>query len=175
MKIWFKDHYRKMKMRSSLPKVKMIRLVERVLIKMGERSAEVGLILTGDAEIRRLNRQYRGIDQPTDVLAFPMREKREPSGQQPVARDKNKITDIWQLDTGHYLLGDVVISVPTAKRQATEQGHPLEQEIAVLMIHGLLHLMGYDHERSQTAARAMKRKERELFRAVYELIHFGNR
>jgi rRNA maturation RNase YbeY len=161
-----------MKMRSAPLKKEMVLLVKRVLGKMGEPYAEVGLVLTGDAEIRRLNRRYRGIDRSTDVLAFPMREKREPGGQWPVASNKNKITGIWSalggLDTGHNLLGDVVISVPTARRQAMEHGHPLEQEITVLMIHGLLHLMGYDHERSRAASRTMKRKERELFRAVYK-------
>jgi len=139
-------------MRSRPPKAEIIRLVERVLIKMGERSAEVGVVLTGDAEIQRLNRQYRRMDQPTDVLAFALRE----DSFTPQPRGLHR-----------HLLGDVVISVPTARKQATEQGHSLEQEIAVLIIHGLLHLMGYDHERSPVAARAMKRKERELFRAVY--------
>jgi rRNA maturation RNase YbeY len=151
MKIWFKDHYRRTKKGSGLPQAKVIGLVERVLIEMGERSAEVGLVLTGDAEIRRLNRRYRGINQPTDVLAFALRE--DPFF-------------LYPMGLHPHLLGDVVISVPTARRQATEQGHSLEQEIVALMIHGLLHLMGYDHERSQAAARAMKRKERELFKTI---------
>ena len=131
MKIWFKDRYHRVKIRSTV----MIRLVEKVLGEMGEPLTEVGLVLTGDTEIRRLNRQYRGIDRPTDVLAFPMREKRESSDS---------------------LLGDVVISIPTARKQALQQGHSLQQELALLIIHGLLHLLGYDHERSVAEARVMK-------------------
>lgn len=142
MKIWFKNHYRRVKIRSTV----MIRLVEKVLGEMGEPSAEVGLVLTGDPEIRRLNWQYRGIDRPTDVLAFPMREKRESS---------------------YYLLGDVVISIPTARKQALQQGHSLQQELALLIIHGLLHLLGYDHERSVADARVMKRKEKKLLKAIF--------
>ncbi len=155
MKIWFKNHYRRVKIRSA----EMIRLVEKVLSEMGEHSAEVGLVLVGDTEMRGLNRQYRGIDQPTDVLAFPMREKGK-SG------DKNKITGIWQPDTTLDLLGDVVISIPTARKQAFQQGHSLQQEMTVLMIHGLLHLLGYDHERSIADAGVMKRKEKKLLQAV---------
>jgi len=141
MKIWFKNHYHRVKIRSTV----MIRLVEKILGEMGEPSTEVGLVLTGDTEIRRLNRQYRGIDRPTDVLAFPMREKRESSD---------------------YLLGDVVISIPTARKQALQQGHSLQREMTVLIIHGLLHLLGYDHERSVAEARVMKRKEKRLLQAV---------
>ena len=144
----------------------MILLVEKVLDEMGEHSAEVGLVLIGDTEMLHLNRQYRGIDRSTDVLAFPMREKGESSGQRPVASDKNKITDIWYLDTGHDLLGDVVISVPTARKQALQQGHSLQREMTVLIIHGLLHLLGYDHERSVADARVMVRKEKKLLQLV---------
>jgi rRNA maturation RNase YbeY len=140
--------------------VKMIRLVERVLSEMGEDSAEVGIVLVGNARMQSLNRQYRGINQPTDVLAFSMRENKESAGR------KNRTTGIGRLDTGHDLLGDVVISVPTAKKQALQQGHSLQQEMTVLMIHGLLHLLGYDHERSMADARVMKRKEKKLLQVV---------
>jgi probable rRNA maturation factor len=64
------------------------------------------------------------------------------------------------------LLGDVVISVPRAAKQATEQGHPVKHELAVLLIHGILHLLGYDHERSEPEARRMRRKERALLLAL---------
>ncbi len=147
MKIWFKDRYRRVKIRSS----EMIRLAEKVLDEMGEHSAEVGLVLVGDTEIRGLNRQYRGIDQSTDVLAFALREDSFPLHSKGLHR---------------HLLGDVVVSVPTAKRQAAEQGHSLQQEMTVLMIHGLLHLLGYDHERSIADAGVMKRKEKKLLQAV---------
>ncbi len=157
MKIWFKDRYHRMKIQSR----QMIQLVEKLLGEMGEYSAEVGLVLVGDTEMRRLNRQYRGLDQSTDVLAFPMRGKGESS-------NKKKMTGIWQLDTSYSLLGDVVISVPAARKQALQQGHSLQREMTLLMIHGLLHLLGYDHEQSVADARAMKRKEKKLLQMVSE-------
>lgn len=156
MQIWFKDRYRKIKIRSG----EMIRLVEKVLSEMGEHSVEVGLTLVGDTEMQGLNRQYRGIDQPTDVLAFPMRGKGKTRGK------NNKMSDLGQPDTGHSLLGDIVISVPTARKQAFQQGHSLQREMTVLIIHGLLHLLGYDHERSIFEARMMKRKEKKLLQVV---------
>jgi probable rRNA maturation factor len=101
-------------------------------------SGQVSVLLTTDGGIRRLNRQFRGIDRPTDVLSFP-------AGAGIHAREK--------------LAGDLAISVPTARRQAIEQGHRLAVEIKVLILHGLLHLAGYDHE-SDTGQ--MARCERAL-------------
>lgn len=99
---------------------------------LGER-VEVGLTLTGDAEIHALNRDYRRKDKPTDVLAFAMRE------------------GDGVLDPG--LLGDVVISVATARRQQKQRGRRgLEQEIAFLWSHGLCHLLGYDHNDDEEEA-----------------------
>jgi probable rRNA maturation factor len=86
-----------------------------------------------------LNRQYRGKDKPTDVLSFPL-------------------ADEWQ----PCLLGDVVISVETATRQARRRGHSLREELQTLLIHGILHLLGYDHEISRSEAIRMHRKEREV-------------
>jgi rRNA maturation RNase YbeY len=70
-------------------------------------------------------------------------------------------------ESSDYLLGDVVISIPTARKQALQQGHSLQQELALLIIHGLLHLLGYDHERSVAEARVMKRKEKKLLKAIF--------
>jgi len=91
--------------------------------------------------MRRLNREYRGKDRATDVLAFPLAE-----GGRPV----------------HGLLGDVVICMPVAWRQARARGHSLARETTVLLVHGLLHLAGFDHERSEAEARRMRRMERRL-------------
>ena len=94
--------------------------------------------------MRGLNRRYRKKDRTTDVLAFPMREG----------------------ETGFCstMLGDVVISIPTARRQALEAGHSLNDEVAALLVHGILHLCGYDHERSgEEEARRMEAREKELF------------
>ena len=96
----------------------------------------VTVLLTTDAAIRRLNRRFRGKNQATDVLSFPAAE---------VSRGE--------------VAGDLAISVETARRQAVEQGHALGTEIKVLMLHGLLHLAGYDHEND---AGEMARRERRL-------------
>ncbi|MGA8090087.1 MAG: rRNA maturation RNase YbeY [Terracidiphilus sp.] len=104
----------------------------------------VSVLLTTDAAIRRLNRQFRGKNKATDVLSFPA-----------AAPGPLKIA------------GDLAISIPTARRQAEERGHSLAIEIKVLMLHGLLHLAGYDHE---TDAGQMARREQSL-RAALRLPH----
>lgn len=93
---------------------------------------ELSLRLTNDAEIKVLNHQYRQQDKPTDVLAFAALEADFPMNEE--MRSQLPL-----------YLGDIVISVDTANRQATEQGHPLQTELAWLATHGLLHLLGWDH------------------------------
>ena len=100
--------------------------------------------------MRRLNREYRKKDRATDVLAFPIREAVMPRGVRAV---------------GH-MLGDVVISLPTAVRQAKEAGRSLDDELAMLLVHGVLHLCGYDHERNEREAARMARRERTLLRMI---------
>jgi probable rRNA maturation factor len=92
---------------------------------------EVNLVLTGDARIHELNRDYRGMDKPTDVLSFSQIEG---------------VGGFVAAPSGRLALGDVVISVDTAARQAAEQGHSLQAELNHLAVHGALHLLGYDHE-----------------------------
>jgi probable rRNA maturation factor len=118
-------------------------LGERVLRRLKgaafARKAEVSLLLCPDKLIRRLNGRWRGLDKPTDVLSFPQLEG-ERSPQPPGAPCP---------------LGDVVISLPTARRQAKAAGKALREELALLWVHGLLHLLGYDH--------ATKREEKRMF------------
>ncbi len=109
------------------------------LRKMGVSRAELSLALVDDSRIRELNRRYRNQDKPTDVLSFPL--------QDPLWPD---------------LLGDVVISVDTARRQAERRKVSVAEEIQTLLVHGILHLLGYDHEVSRAEAVRMQRKEREL-------------
>lgn len=127
-------------------------LAERVLTAAGAPRAGLGLLLIGDRSMRRLNREYRRKDRTTDVLAFPL-------APTPALSRKGG-------GLGWGLLGDVVISFPQAARQAARAGHPLERELAVLVTHGVLHLLGYDHERSAREARRMRRKERAVLRAL---------
>jgi len=101
----------------------------------------VSIALVGDAAIRRLNRQYRRIDRVTDVLSFPA--SRPPHSQTPV------------------FLGDLAIALAVARRQARQQGHALSRELRILALHGLLHLLGYDHE---TDRGEMQRLEERLRR-----------
>jgi rRNA maturation RNase YbeY len=121
---------------------------ERLLEALRLQRAELSLVLVSDRVMHALNREWRGKDRPTDVLAFPQHDG---------AR-----TGL----PGERLLGDVVISIDTARTQAAEIGHPLRAEGERLLVHGLLHLLGYDHERSTAEARRMQRKERALLRAL---------
>jgi probable rRNA maturation factor len=96
-----------------------------------ESKAELSIVLTGDAQVKKLNRIYRGKNKTTDVLSFPLLEgKTFPVGQRKTIA-----------------LGDVVVNVPQTKRQALEAGKPFKAELALLVVHGVLHLLGYDHMR----------------------------
>jgi probable rRNA maturation factor len=107
-------------------------------------------VLTGDGEMRRLNKAYRGKDGTTDVLSFPLLEgKRLAAG-----------------GTGTLPLGDVVVSLPQAARQAKARGAAARDEVALLLVHGILHLLGYDH--------ATKPQERRMFGLQERLLRFFN-
>jgi probable rRNA maturation factor len=101
------------------------------------------VLIVGDRAMRTLNREYRGKDRTTDVLSFPMREG-EHARLQP------------------HLLGDIVLSLPAAARQARAGGETLRAEVDRLVVHGFLHLLGYDHERGGAEARRMEARERRL-------------
>ena len=113
------------------------------------RNRSFDILITGDAELRRLNRDFRGKDYPTDVLSFPAMVGQASACQRPLA--------------GASFLGDLAISLGRARAQAREFGHAIEQEIQILMLHGVLHLMGHDHETDSGAmARAEKRWRAKL-------------
>ena len=110
---------------------------------------EVSLVFTDSETIKQLNRDYRGVDEPTDVLAFYMLPRKE-------------VDDSFALPPdGVTRLGEVIISYPQSVEQAKEQGHSPERELALLVIHGILHLLGYDHEEPEEESK-MREKEREL-------------
>ena len=90
-----------------------------------DREIEVTLVITDDTQIRDLNKQFRGMDSVTDVLSFP--------------------SDEIDLDTGKPYLGDILISLSQAHLQALQAGHPVESELQLLTVHGMLHLLGFDH------------------------------
>ncbi|HAN92410.1 MAG: rRNA maturation RNase YbeY [Nitrospira sp.] len=120
-------------------------LATHVLQAVGEAEALLSLEIVGDVRMRRLNRTFRHRDKTTDVLAFATREGPGPPSS---------------------LLGDVVISLPQAIRQACGHEQGVDHELAVLLIHGILHLCGYDHERSDAEAQRMSRREKAVLRAV---------
>jgi rRNA maturation RNase YbeY len=107
----------------------------------------LSVLFVGDRAMRTLNHTWRNKDRTTDVLSFPLREGRF-------------------LHIQPDMLGDIVISVPVAERQADEAGHSLAVELELLLVHGLVHLLGYDHEQGPGQARAMERKERQLLKRL---------
>ena len=119
----------------------------KILELVKQDHAELSVALIGNAEMRKLNARYRRKNYPTDVLSFPA-ARGTPDGVR--------------------LLGDVVISVDKAKEQARERGRSLDDEMTTLLIHGVLHLLGYDHERSAKDARIMGRLEKKLFLVLCE-------
>ena len=122
--------------------------IGHVLDKLEETDCELSLLLTDDVKIQELNRTYRDLDKATDVLSFP--------------QDEDAVNE-----AGDTLLGDVVISVETAARQAKEHHLNFNEELILLAIHGILHLLGYDHERSPQDARIMQDKTQVVFETLY--------
>jgi len=125
--------------------------IERIAGKLLEREnlpgeIEISVLFTDNEGIRQLNREYRGIDTPTDVLSFPLSTPEEL---------------VQAPEETEVLLGDVVISVETAREQARQQGHSIKRESALLLTHGLLHLLGYDHGSEEERER-MRQMESEV-------------
>lgn len=139
--------------RTRIPKVNPVSVVKfasAILSAVGEQDSDMSVTFVGDQRMRRLNRQYRHKDRTTDVLAFAFRDAHLPIRMRMNASP----------------LGDVVIAMPTAIRQARAASRSLGEEMAVLLIHGILHLCGYDHEASEKEARRMRWRERILLQQV---------
>ena len=125
-----------------------LKKITAAILKALERSqAELSIALVGDKEMRPLNAKYRKKNKTTDVLSFP--------ADNPATAKR-------------VLLGDVIISVEQARRQAKERNHSLKREMVILLIHGILHLLGYDHERSRRQAKIMADLEVKLFNLLCE-------
>jgi probable rRNA maturation factor len=139
-------YYRNDVRRSGIDGRALTATAQRLLVEVGEADSALSLSLVSDNAIRALNLEYRGRDAATDVLSFPL----DPAPKWPVPEP---------------LLGDVVISVETARRQAAAYDASLQREIYRLLIHGLLHLMGHDHE-ALGERRTMQREERRLADAI---------
>lgn len=129
-------------------RVMLSSVIKRALADEGlEGKSEVSVVITDDEEIQRLNATYRGVNRPTDVLAFPL---------------KQSTADFVEPPDGVLHLGDVVVSFPRAAEQAADYGHSLDRELSYLAVHGLLHLLGYDHEEGQEQAQMRAKEETSL-------------
>lgn len=121
--------------------------------------AEVNVILTGNEEIHQINREHRQIDRPTDVLSFPMVDYDMPA-------DFSHVEELEQVyfnpETGELMLGDIIISVDKVLEQAECYGHSNERELAFLIAHSMLHLMGYDHMEEEERIEMERRQEEIL-------------
>ncbi len=125
-----------------IPDAVLERAAQATLDLSGVSDADLTLVLTGDPEIQALNRDYLGHDNPTDVLSFP--------------------ADETDPETGRRYLGDIIVSVPRAAEQASARGHALEQEVQLLIVHGVLHLLGHDHAEADEKARMWAAQEQAL-------------
>jgi probable rRNA maturation factor len=145
MKVFIKNEHQKIKVATR----KVERQISKVLKSLDCNEHEVSILFTDNQEIRFLNYQFRGIDRSTDVLSFP------------------QFFDSELKVPGQHVLGDVAVSLDIARSQSKEHGLSMEEELTLLLIHGILHLLGYDHEISDQEEERMRKKTRELFTIVY--------
>lgn len=143
--VLIKNDQKKIKMTPDLR-----RLVKRAVLAVLDfedfgRRAEVSVTFTDNEGIHALNREYRNVDRPTDVLSFPLSDGED-----------------YDTDGDAVLLGDIVISLERAQTQAEEYGHSFEREVAFLTVHSMLHLLGYDHETSPKDERDMFARQDEI-------------
>jgi probable rRNA maturation factor len=124
-------------------------------------AGEVVISLVDDETIHELNRAYRGKDAPTDVLSFAMEEETEEDDAPDIVFDEEDDVEVVTQ------LGDIVISIPTAKRQADDYGHSVERELAFLAVHGFLHLIGYDHMTEDDEKEMFSRQDAILVEAGF--------
>ncbi|MFD2672375.1 rRNA maturation RNase YbeY [Marinicrinis sediminis] len=120
----------------------------------GLEAGEVALTFVDDERIHELNNEYRGIDRPTDVLSFAMMEQLD-----------GELEIIFEEEAPSDMLGDIIISVPRAQAQSEEYGHSFERELGFLFVHGVLHLLGYDHESEEEEKAMFARQEQILEKA----------
>lgn len=124
--------------------------------------SEVNVVLTDDEGIRQVNKEYRDMDRPTDVLSFPMLEYETPSDFEGV---EENFADCFNPETGELMLGDIMISVNKVEEQAKKYGHSMERELAFLTAHSMLHLCGYDHMEEDERL-LMEEKQRQILETM---------
>ena len=124
--------------------------------------AEISITITDNDGIRELNSRFRGIDAPTDVLSFPMTDFPSPAAYDIL---EGEAADCFNPETGELLLGDIILSAERAREQAEAYGHSLKRELAFLMAHSMLHLLGYDHMQPDEAA-VMEQKQEAVLQSL---------
>ncbi len=134
LKIYFENEQTKEKVDYSLKILVRRAIIETLDYEGYDKSAEVSVTFTDNEKIHALNKQYRNVDKPTDVLSFPLLDSEG---------DDTMPTELESM------LGDIVVSLEKAREQSEEYGHSFERETAFLCVHSMLHLLGYDHERSE--------------------------
>ena len=145
MKVWIRN----LQKPTPLDLKKFKKIAKTILTDLALPDAEVSISFVDDLQIQELNRRYLGRDKPTNVLAFSMRD--------------GKFVSLHP-----QLLGDVIISVDTARRQSNRFGLSEMETIILLMIHGILHLLGYEHQGIRKEVNEMARRQKELFRRVIQ-------
>jgi len=141
--------------------------IKATLCALGvEFPCEVSVMITDDSGIHGINRDFRGIDEPTDVLSFPMLEFSEPGCAQALTGDADP-------ETGLVPLGEIVLSAERVRAQALRFGHSTEQETAYLTVHSVLHLLGYDHTDEAELKSAMREREKLIMRST-EMLRYLN-
>ncbi|MDQ7787498.1 MAG: rRNA maturation RNase YbeY [Thermodesulfovibrionales bacterium] len=145
MKIYLKNQQKLIKVNHR----RITNILRKTCRHLGLHKAELSILLVNNRRMQVLNRSFRGVDRTTDVLSFPQTDV----GHQSSAPGSK-----------HCILGDIVINLQKTHRQATEYGHSFYEELNRLLIHGLLHLIGYDHETTGYDEKKMKKKEKELLK-----------
>jgi len=160
-------HLKNQQRSKSLNSRRVRKTLTAALSLLGREEAELSVLFVGSAKMKQLNRHYRGIPKETDVLSFPMED----------AHGLLSAPSRYTLHASHLtphalrplLLGDIVISIPKTVEQAKAYGESFYDELFRLLIHGLLHLLGYDHEKGRYQKMRMEKKEKEIMHAVARL------
>ena len=164
MKVYIKNQQKSLRVNER----KIAGLLRKALHALGLHRAELSVLFVNDRRMKILNLQYRGIDKTTDVLSFPLLSAKEQKLRRAEASLNRSRSGTSELETPDRSLplGDIVVNLHKAKRQSAENGISFNEEINRLLIHGLLHLVGYDHEQSPYLKSKMEKKEMELLRSA---------
>ncbi len=153
LKIYFSNAQKAVKITAEIKKLLRKAIVTALEYEKFPSDAEVSVSFVTNDEIHELNRAYRGVDRPTDVLSFPMLDGDADEG------------DI-DIDSDSVVLGDIIISAEKAVEQAAAYGHSVERELSFLAVHSTLHLLGYDHERSEEEEKDMFERQEKILIAA---------